>query len=92
MDGAAARAVPGNIAGVAGRHRWPESNAEKRKKACVAASARVGTLSQNGYGALSYHLAGGLSPASIMFAMHILSKGFRLWAPQLGKIGKIGKI
>ena len=42
------------------------------QKACVAASARVGTLSQNGYGAHSQHQAGCLLKAS---AMHAREKG-----------------
>ena len=42
------------------------------QKACVAASARVGTLSQNGYGALPQHQAGCPFEAS---AMHAREKG-----------------
>ena len=42
------------------------------QKACVAASARVGTLSQNGYGALPQHRAGCPFKTS---AMHAREKG-----------------
>ena len=37
--------------------RWRHKALGAKKKACVAASARVGTLSQNGYGALQGALA-----------------------------------
>ena len=56
------------------------------QKACVAASARVGTLSQNGYGAHPEHQAGCLLKAS---AMHAREKGTERSRedrrPQLGR-------